>query len=301
MDIKIGTIYRKLIHSVIDPIVYSGKYIKWVDRVRRFPSERRRISVAITHYERPKLLPVVLKNIFYDERVSEIVVLDDGSSPGSLSKCIENLKSFKTKVKLFRRRENLGAFATKVQACSLCSNSWCILLDSDNTIFTSYVDAIFKLQSWEEDIIYCPGYAFPHFDFRCYGNAIFDFEDICILQKQNRLNGPFINDGNYFLNINEFTKALKSYKKFRVGAADVAFANYIWLSSGNRLRILRDASYYHRVHAKSNWILNADTGYYFLKLIMTGFENEMRATLENLLPDFQSGVKINQDIENIPL
>jgi glycosyltransferase involved in cell wall biosynthesis len=301
MGNSLRTLYVKLIHGIIDPIVYSKQYIKWFDRVKKFPLETRKISVAISHHERPELLPVALKNIFHDERVSEIVVLDDGSSPRSLSKCIESLKSFKTKVKLFRRQENLGAFATKMHACSLCSNSWCILLDSDNTIFTSYMDAIFDLKSWEEDIIYCPGYAFPHFDFRCYGDTIFDFKDICNLQKQNRLIGPFINDGNYFLNINKFTETLKFYVKFKIDAGGTVFANYIWLSSGNRLRILRDASYYHRVHAKSNWILNADTGYYFFKLIMTRFENEIRATLKNLSPDIKSVVKINQDIENIPL
>jgi len=303
---KVNFIYTQVsaeVNALIERITHSKQFIQKIDQTKSFPQEPRRISVAITHYERPEILAVALKNIFKDERVSEIVILDDGSSLSSVSYCIKNLKDFKVKVKFFRRAENLGPFATKIQACSLCSNAWCILLDSDNTIFDSYLDAIFSLETWDQETIYCPGFAFPNFDFRVYGDSLFDFNDICNLQKTtdaSRFN-PFINDCNYFLNVKEFTEVLEPYIKIKPQAADTILLNYLWLSDGKKLRVLPNASYYHRVHPKSNWILSPDTHAGFYKLI-SKFEKEERATLENLLLlDFENLSKTDQKIEHIPL
>ena len=297
----------EFIYSPLERILYSKQFICRFDPIKSFPLEERRISVAITHYERPDLLIVSLKNIFRDERVSEIVILDDGSSLEIFLKCAKNIEYFGSKVRLFRRKQNLGLFATKMQVCSLCSNSWCILLDSDNTIFNNYLNAIFSIKAWEQDIIYCPDYAFPHYDFRSYGNSIFDFTDICNLQKSSRiLTNSFIfsclmNDANYFLNTKSFTTILEPYLKLRSYAADSIIANYIWLSEGNKLKVLSRASYYHRIHSNSTWILNSKQGHVEYNIIAKKIEEEQRATLGSLLFDFETVGKINQNIEYIPL
>ncbi|RCJ40835.1 hypothetical protein A6770_37310 [Nostoc minutum NIES-26] len=299
------TLYR-FINNKIESILYSKEFIQKFDRIKFFPQETRKISIAITHYERPELVVVTLKNIFRDERVSEIVILDDGSSLTSVFECIANLKDFKAKVKLFRRKENLGMLATKIQACSLCSNPWCILLDSDNTIFNSYLNAIFSLETWDKNIIYCPGYAFPNYDFRSYGNTEFDFEKICNFQNKNKILNNFIfscfiSGGNYFLNVKAFTNILNPYIKFKLYAADQIFANYIWLSNGNKLKLLPSASYYHRVHSNSTWILNSNRGHVEYNRVAKKFEEEQPATLENLLLEFENVAAIGQEIEHIPL
>lgn len=297
----------EFIYSPLERILYSKQFICRFDPIKSFPLEERRISVAITHYEQPDLLIVCLKNIFRDERVSEIVILDDGSSLENFLKCAKNLEDFGSKVRLFRREQNLGPFATKIQVCSLCSNSWCILLDSDNTILDNYLNAIFSIKTWEQDIIYCPDYAFPHYNFRIYGNSIFDFTDICNLQKSSRiLTNSFIfscliNGGNYFLNTKSFNTVLEPYLKLRPYATDSILANYIWLSEGNKLKVLSRASYYHRIHSKSTWILNSKQGYVEYNIIAKKFEEEQRATFGSLLFDFERVGEINQNIEHIPL
>lgn len=297
----------EFIYSPVERILYSKEFIRRFDRIKSFPEEKKRISVAIANYERPELLIVTLKNIFRDERVSEIIILDDGSSLESFAKCTNSLKDFGSKVRLFRREQNLGPFATKIQVCSLCSNSWCILLDSDNTIFDSYLNAIFNLKIWDKDIIYCSEYAFPHYNFKSYTNSIFNFNDICNLQNSSRvLTNDFIfscliSGGNYFLNTKLFTTILQPYLILRPYATDSIMANYIWLSQGNKLKVLPSASYYHRIHSQSNWILNSHQGIVEYNVIAKKFEEQQRATVENLLLDFESVDAINHNIEYIPL
>ncbi len=303
----IDTPLYEFIYSPVERILYSKQFIRRFDPIKSFYQEKRRISVAITHYERPELVIVTLKNIFRDERVSEIVILDDGSSLESFLKCANNLKDFRSKVRLFRRDKNLGPFATKIQVCSLCSNSWCILLDSDNTIFDSYLNAIFSLDIWDENIIYCPSYAFPHYNFKSYENLIFDFAKICSLEKNSKLVtgnfifSCFINGGNYFLNNKVFTNVLKPYLQLRPYATDSILPNYIWLSNDKKIKVLPGAFYYHRIHGKSNWILNAEKGFIEYGIVGNKFEAGQRANLENLLLDFKSVDAINHNIEYIPL
>ena len=303
----IETPIYEFISSPVERILYSKQFIRRFDSIKSFPQEKRRISVAITHYERPELLIVTLKNIFRDERVSEIVILDDGSSLESFLKCTYYLKDFRDKVRLFRRDVNLGPFATKIQVSSLCSNSWCILLDSDNTIFDCYLNSIFNLKIWNEDIIYCPEYAFPHYNFKNFKNSIFDFNTVCNLQKKHQVfkdNYMFIclmNDGNCFLNNKVFTTVLKPYLELRPYAIDSILPNYIWLSNDKKIKVLEGAFYYHRIHPKSNWILNVEKGVIEYAIVIKKFEEEQRATVENLLLDFESIDAISQKIEHIPL
>lgn len=308
--IHLKLIYSPIFELIVNPInrvFYSKHYIRRFDKIKSFPQEKRRISVAITHYERPDLLIVTLKNIFRDERVSEIVILDDGSSLESFLKSSNNLKDFGSKVRLFRREQNLGPYATKVQASSLCSSSWCILLDSDNTIFDSYLNAIFNLETWDRSTIYCPEYAFPHYNFKSYANSIVNFNDICHSQNSSRIlinNYIFsclISGGNYFVNTKLFTTVLQPYLILRPYATDTFMANYIWLSQGNKLKVIPNSSYYHRIHSQSTWILNSHQGIVEYNVIAKKFEEQQRATVEDLLLDFESVDAINNNIEYIPL
>ncbi|MBD2158905.1 glycosyltransferase family 2 protein [Leptolyngbya sp. FACHB-16] len=297
----------EVLYSPIERVLYSKPFILRFDRPKSFPHESRRISVAITHYERPEFLVRTLKNIFHDQRVSEIVILDDGSSQDTFFKCVNILKDFSSKVRLFRREQNLGPFTTSIQVCSLCSNPWCVLLDSDNTIFKNYLNTIFSLNIWDERTIYCPDYAFPHYSFKAYSNYVFNFDDICHLHQSSKilihnfLFSCLINGGNYFLNCKTFVMTLQPYMVLRPYATDSILRNYIWLSKDNNLSILKNAWYYHRVHAGSNWTLNAKQGIAEYHILAKKFEKNRRATLKNLLSSFRSSDMVNQNIERVSL
>ena len=214
----------------------------------------RTISVAIPFYGNAKMGHLALFNILSDPRVREIVVLDDGSSPDELGKLRDKLAPFSKKVRLFRRERNWGPFANKIQSVELCTSEWVILLDYDNTLTADYLDSLFKLERWEDDEIYCSAYAYPYFDFRkkLPGDFV-DLETASTWLKERALIGPFLNDGNYFLPRERYLETVKPFWKYSVLAADAMFSNYLWLSGGNKLTVLADSWYVHRVHANSAW------------------------------------------------
>jgi len=229
----------------------------------------RNISVAIPTYNNARLMHVSLLNILRDPRVSEIVVLDDGSPPREVRALKARLKAFSGKVKLFHRDSNWGAFANKIQAVELCANDWVLLLDADNTLLPEYLNALFSLGIWDANTIYCPAFARPHYDFRAeLGGRVLSFDDAANMAAANKLNRPFFNDGNYFLHKDSYVARLKPGIHAQVSAADVAFANYIWLSEGGFLAVLRTSAYLHRIHPGSSWLNNAGTAMAVLDSIL---------------------------------
>ena len=243
----------RAIRALQDVVLYSKWFIQYLERSPLPAYDHRKISVAIPHFNRGEWIHRAFKNIWRDERIDDIVLLDDGSNEASFSQLRRTVQPFSNKTRVFRRTENRGTLATKIETVSLCRNSWVILLDSDNSIFTSYLDALYRLQEWRPDTIYCPDYAYPNFDFRILSGQSLDFNDIHKMVLDGSLFGPFINDGNYFLNKDSFLETLSPFQHYQVYAADVIFANYIWLSKGKVLKVLQGASYYHRVHPGSTW------------------------------------------------
>ena len=238
-------------------------------------NESRTISVAIPHYNGSRMAHVSLFNILNDPRISEIVFLDDGSKPEEFNKLKTKLKPFSQKVKLFRRDVNWGPFANKIQAVELCTSDWVILLDYDNTLLPEYLETIFNLPEWKKSTIYCPGYAYPFFDFReSLGEKDIDLNTTSAMINSGVFNRPFFNDGNYFLHRDSYIQYLKPFWNYSV-IADVIFANYLWLSSQKTLKVLRNARYIHRVHDKSTWATNLQES----KRVFNSTEKRLQAKL----------------------
>ena len=273
--------HTKLIYSIFEFMdlikcslffVRSNKFF-----FKRQSNDPRKISIAITTYKREKIIHKALKNIIYDDRVSEIIILDDGSPRESfdeMSRVIETIGCKKVIVK--RRDNNLGVLPTKIEAISLCSNKWVILLDSDNTIMPSYIDAIYSMDVWDDKTIYSPAFAYPLLDFRGIGGRALDFSSTRdLLIKSTDTAEKFLNDCNFFINKDRFLKAMDKYKHSNVFAADSVFMNYIWLTLGNFLFILPKAKYIHRIHNKSIWVESRiDSGRLFESIRMKFLLNE---------------------------
>ena len=250
-------------------------------------NEKRTISVAIPFYNNGKMSHLGLFNVLNDPRVAEIIILDDGSNRDNFSELKRKIKPFALKIKFFRRDNNLGAFANKIQAVELCSSDWVILLDYDNTIVSDYLNSIFNIDKWKENTIYCSAYAYPYFDFREeLGGKTIDLDSASMMANFKKFNKTFFNDGNYFLPRERFLEHIKIFWKYSVAASDVIFANYIWLSSGNMLKVLSDAKYIHRVHGNSLWINNSEESRHVLKLIMKRIEGKISPHSECMKKDF---------------
>ena len=234
---------------------YNYLRLKIACPVKMPVNESRTISVAIPHFNGAKLAHVPLFNILNDPRIAEIVFLDDGSKPEEFNRLKTKLQPFSQKVKLFRRDANLGPFANKIQTVELCTSDWLVLLDYDNTLLPEYLEAIFNLTEWVKSTIYCPGYAYPHFDFREHlGEKDIDLNSTSAMINSGEFKGEFFNDGNYFLHRDSYFQYIKPFWNYSVFAADVIFANYLWLSSQNTLKVLQNSRYIHRIHGGSSWL-----------------------------------------------
>lgn len=189
------------------------------------------------------------EKVYDDPRISEIVISDDHSDR-EIYYQLESVLSAFPKVKLFRNDFNMDCYKNKRQAVELCTNEWVILLDSDNIINKDYLDRIYEAWKWDEDTIYTPSWAMPHFDFRAYSGHLYSKETI-----QSIINKPMgetmLNAANYFVNRNQYLKVWEN--GVDPVTSDSIFHCYNWLKNGNKIMVVPNLHYQHRVHDGSHY------------------------------------------------
>ncbi len=182
------------------------------------------ISVGITHYNRTEFIEEAITPLLKDDRVGEIVIVDDFSDDyGELLKIVSEIDDT-NKVNIFRNSNNMGAFKNNIITAKHCQKPWIILMDSDNIIEKDYIDVLYKLHSWDPDIIYCPDWAItfpekpssPFLNYTIYDNQKFHIQDI----KKHHLEianfWSFLNNGNYFINREAY---LRVYVKIKISTS----------------------------------------------------------------------------------
>jgi glycosyltransferase involved in cell wall biosynthesis len=213
------------------------------------------VSLAVAVFNRPTLVIKALARPLRDPRIDDIVVHDDGSAPDQFEIMARNLRDLSPKIRIQCSRINEGPLHAKFRAVEGCRNPWVILLDSDNAIERAYVNAIFALERWDEDTIYCPDFARPHFDFRTFDGQRIDLAAArrLLLAPNRRQIMTLLNTGNYFLNRARYLSALSESVRYRINAVDVLAANYMWLRTGGVLELVHGMSYQHLVHPDSHY------------------------------------------------
>jgi glycosyltransferase involved in cell wall biosynthesis len=219
--------------------------------------DNRKVSIAITTYNRPGITHKAIEEVLYDSRVSEIIVLDDCSDIDNFNILCDNLKNRDRdkKIKISRNVENLGMMWNKVLAVSLCSNEFAILFDSDNILPISYIDILYKLDHWFTDVIYCPDYAIPNFDYTMFGGRMFDKE-----KSKKYIDDPqfsmMMNTCNYFVPKTNFVKSFVDNDSIK--ASDTIWIAYNWLKQGNKFHVVKDMQYYHAISEDSGFLKDCD-------------------------------------------
>lgn len=211
--------------------------------------DNRKISICIPTFNRPEMTIESFYDVYDDERISEIIVVDDASN----NDVYEDLKSMTDcfpKVKLYRNLINQDCYRNKMIAISFATNEWCILLDSDNKIDKSYINGIYYEQKWGEKMIYTPCFAKPTFDFRQYMGTVVTKENVAQFIDLP-LFETCLNAANYFVNRNE-------YLKIWDGSIDPCTSDSIymclrWLESGDKIYIHPLMKYEHRIHDGSHY------------------------------------------------
>jgi Glycosyl transferase family 2 len=209
----------------------------------------RTITLAITTYQRFDLLLKSFMYVLHDERISEIVIVDDASDKEVFDQ-IENYCKQYPKIKLYQNLYNQDCYRNKQIAVSHSSNEWCILFDSDNEIDRFYIDAIFSFDTWDKDTVYQPVFASPNFDFRAFSNLIIRKDNVSWYMNQPMFSTA-LNAMNYFVNKKEYLDVWD--ENINPHTADSIYQNYRWLDRGKKILFVKGLEYFHRIHDGSHY------------------------------------------------
>jgi len=222
----------------------------WGDAL--YIKEKRRISLAVTTYNRVDFTIRTFEKIYDDFRISEIIINDDCSDMDNFELLRDRIEKldYNNKIRLFRNDENIGTGENKMKAISLCKNDWVIILDSDNQIDKNYTDRLYENYYWEDSIIYCPDKA-GQFDYRIFDNVVVDKYNVKEL-IENKVFECLLNTCNYFVNKNEYLKVYKPYDD-NVKSLDGIFFNYLWLKNDKRFEVIKNLEYEHTIHPGNRW------------------------------------------------
>lgn len=219
-----------------------------------------KLTLAITVYNRYDLLLESFADLIDDDRIDEILIMDDCSEDQYWNK-IKELPKFNPKIKVVRQLQNRGMSVNKRDAIFHSKNEWVIIFDSDNVIGKDYVDAIFA-QMIRDGIefrdppypIYLPSFAKPTFDYRKFSSHTWGgvgrppIEDpVCNL---------CLNTCNCVVHRESYLEIWKENPEMK--GTDTIWFSYLWFRSRRSMFVVKDMHYLHRVHAGSGFMQNAD-------------------------------------------
>lgn len=224
----------------------------------KMTNDSRRISLAVTHYNRPHLLKELLvPAILTDPRIADIVVVDDKSDPDDIRALIVWSQALpeeqRRKVRVVCNPNNLDCYANKCQAVRQTICQWVVLFDSDNILPTTYLDTLYAIEQWDGNVAYLPTFARPHFDYRKFCGVSVDRHDVARFAGDERFLTA-LNTANYFFHKDRYLEAWDP--SVNPHTADSIYMNYRWLEQGGVLRLVAGLEYDHRVHEGSHYKQN---------------------------------------------
>lgn len=210
------------------------------------------ISLCITTYNRFEMLMESFAQVLNDDRISEIVIVDDCSDTAIYDKILSATFDM-PKVRLIRNGENLGMSLNKKKVIEAAKNEWVCIFDSDNVISPDYLDALYKnvQPDFDETTIYCPSFAKPQFDYRAFSGWGIDKDNSCTFLNKP-LAGPVLNTCNYVVNREQYLKVYEHNPAMK--GTDTIWFNYLWLKAGNSFYVVPGMEYMHRVHDGSGFL-----------------------------------------------
>lgn len=260
---EVGKLFLKINSELYDRFVCTPEAVRRQAKLGRkhIAAGGLKFSVGIPHYNRGGLIYRPLFHLLDHPAVAEVVIVDDGSREEEfreLSHFVDSL-GCGNRIKVFRRDENRGALLTKLECVEKSSSDWVLVLDSDNTAFRGYLDALGSSTELDPQVFYCARWAFPFFPFHEFSGQRINFDKACEWTRMGILKRVYIfNDGNYLVNRRAYIENTGNLGRVASDVADVMVVNYRWLSEGGSLSVLPNASYFHRVDASSFWNRTAE-------------------------------------------
>jgi glycosyltransferase involved in cell wall biosynthesis len=218
----------------------------------------KQLSLCITNYNRTDKVIRAFEQVVNDDRISEIIIVDDCSHISHFQELVRLTDPFGPKVKIYRNSENLGMSLNKVESIKKASNDWCILFDSDNIIDSNYLDALFECKNSHFDnyqnTIFCPDFAKPQFNYTSYCRLLLNSLTIQPFLHDSEM-GCLLNTCNYVVNKHSYLEVFEFNPE--IMGTDTLWFNYLWLKSGKYFYVVPGMQYQHEVHDGSEWLKHA--------------------------------------------
>lgn len=191
------------------------------------------------------------EQVLYDPRISEIVISDDASAPEVYTK-LENAVGGMDKVKLIRKAKNIGCYFNKWAAIQFSSDGFCVILDSDNVISTSFIDKIFE-QEWDVYTILAPDMGEPALNYKALSGKVLTKENISDLLDVGNT-AMCLNTCNFFVNRYQYLCAFDD--SVEPWTSDSIYFAYCWLKNLGKIHIVDGLEYHHEIHKDSHYTLH---------------------------------------------
>lgn len=208
-------------------------------------------AVGIPVYNRFDMLKECVEAFVLDDRIDEVVIVDDASEEVYREKIREWIRKL-PKVKCYWNPKNLDCYKNKHQAVWCCRSPRVILFDSDNIMTKQYLDAVFSVE-WDSTTIYCPTFAKPHFDYRKFSGVTVDRRTVYAYADDPTFMTA-LNTANYLVPRAAYIDCFDP--NVDPHTADSMWMAYRFLGMGYKLHFVPGMHYEHRVHDGSHYKLN---------------------------------------------
>lgn len=232
----------------------------------------RKISICIPTFNRFEMTVNCATPVLNDDRVSEIIIVDDCSTNDSYEKLQWYFRDT-YKVKLSRNATNIDCYFNKHKSVMKATNEYVGVWDSDNTFGMDYIDALFSMPDWDKKMMYQPCNAKPYFDFTKYSGLILTKHNV-----NNYLNTnleTMMNAANHFVNRAEYLMAWEGSQNPLT--SDSIFTSFNWLKAGNTIKVTPDLTYQHYISP------NNDGHYQTFSHLAVDFHKELLERFKNEL------------------
>lgn len=217
-----------------------------------------KVALCITHYNRVDMVMRSFEKVANDPRISAIIIYDDNSDKEAYNDLFVRTL-YMDNVYVFAGRQNVGCYHNKAQAIReadlLNDSEYAILLDSDNVIDTSYLDALFRVpqEYWDGKTILAPEFARPAFRYHQFAASYFDKNTIKqhIPTMQSTQFDCLINCANYVVPVKEYLRVFDP--DFNPWTCDTVYQLYNWLKAGNGMYVVPGMQYDHLIHDGSHY------------------------------------------------
>lgn len=220
------------------------------------------ISLVITNYNSASYIEQIIDSIINDNRITEILIVDDKSTDTDKSILSKLLFKYNTnKINILFNEVNLGSYKNKIYAVSKAANEWVILLDADNHIDSSYINAFIRNDKFEKDTFYCPMKSIaPNTELINYEKLVnISIDKLYIKNYINDNIKMLLNTGNYIVNRDFYIKCSENdFLNSDSYGSDAIYLHTLGFEIGLKLYVVKDMNYYHTVRYDSHWSINSN-------------------------------------------